>query len=83
MLQGRGAKLQIVRRSLLAAAFGPPRWPSDEGDRLGTGRSGVRRDFSGSRYTSDLKIGTPVATLPCAWHYRVSAETGRPGVSIL
>ena len=31
----------------------------------------------------DSKIGTPVATLPGAWRYRVSAETGRPGVSIL
>ena len=24
-------------------------------------------DFSGSSHTSDLKIGTPVATLPVAW----------------
>ena len=39
--------------------------------------------FSGSSHTSDLKIGTPVATLPGAWCYRVSAGTGRPGVSIL
>ena len=39
--------------------------------------------FSGSSHTSDLNIGTPVATLPGAWHYRVSAGTGRPGVSIL
>ena len=43
----------------------------------------LRRDFSGSSHTSDLKIGTPVATLPGAWCYRVSAGTGRPGVSIL
>ena len=41
------------------------------------------RDFSGSSHTSDLKIGTPVATLPGDRHYRVSAGTGRPGVSIL
>ena len=41
------------------------------------------RDFSGSSHTSDLKNGTPVATLPGAWRYRVSAGTGRPGVSIL
>ena len=33
--------------------------------------SRLRRDFSGSSHTSDLKIGTPVATLPGAWHYRV------------
>ena len=29
------------------------------------------------------KIGTPVVTLPGAWHYRVIAGTGWPGVSIL
>ena len=40
------------------------------------------RDFSGWSHTSDTKIGTPVATLPGAWHYRVSTGTGRPGVSI-
>ena len=39
--------------------------------------------FSGSGHTSDLNIGTPVATLPGAWRYRVSTGTGRPGVSIL
>ena len=39
--------------------------------------------FSGSSHTSDLKIGTPVATLPGTWHYRVSTGSGRPGVSIL
>ena len=39
--------------------------------------------FSGSSHTSDLNIGTPVATLPGAWRYRVSAGTGQPGVSIL
>ena len=36
-----------------------------------------------SSHTSDFKIGTPVATLPGAWCYGVSAGTGRPGVSIL
>ena len=41
------------------------------------------QDFSGSSHTSDFKIGTPVATLPGAWRYRVSAGTGWPGVSIL
>ena len=40
--------------------------------------------FPGSSQTSDLYIiGTPVATLPGAWRYRVSAGTGWPGVSIL
>ena len=45
--------------------------------------SRLRQDFTGWSQTSDLKIGTPVATLPGAWRYRVSAMTGRPGVSIL
>ena len=45
--------------------------------------SRVQQDFSGSSHTSDLKNGTLVATLPGAWRYRVSAGTGRPGVSIL
>ena len=45
--------------------------------------SRLRRDFTGSSHTSDLKIGTPVANLPGAWHYRVSTGTGWPGVSIL
>ena len=45
--------------------------------------SRLRRDFSGSSHTSDLKIGTPVATLPGAWRYRVNAGTGWSGVSIL
>ena len=45
--------------------------------------SRLRRDFSGSSHINDLKIGTPVATLSGAWRYRVSAGTGRSGVSIL
>ena len=55
--------------------------------RLGAEDSGfesrLRRDFSGSSHTGDSKIGAPVATLPGAWRYRVSAGTGWPGVSIL
>ena len=42
-----------------------------------------RGDFYGSSHTSDLKIDTPVATLPGAWRYRVSTGTGRHHVSIL
>ena len=45
--------------------------------------SRLRWYFSGSSHTSDLKIATPVATLPGSWHCRVSAGTRRPGVSIL
>ena len=39
--------------------------------------------FPGSSNTSDLKIGTPVATQADTWRYRVSTGTGLPGVSIL
>ena len=46
-------------------------------------QSRLQSDFSGSSHTSDLKIGTPLATLLGAWRYRVSAGTGRPGVSRL
>ena len=45
--------------------------------------SRLRGDFSGSSHTSELKIGTSLATLPGAWRYRVGAGTGWPGVSIL
>ena len=38
---------------------------------------------SKSSHTSDLRIGTPVATMLGDGHYRVSAGTGLPGVSIL
>ena len=56
--------------------------PAPKAEDLGF-ESYLRRDFSGSNRTSDLKIGSPVATLPGAWRYRVSGETGRSGVSIL
>ena len=42
-----------------------------------------RRDFAGSSHTSQLKIGTPVAALPGASRYRVSARISWPGVSML
>ena len=41
-----------------------------------------RGDFSWSSHTSDLKIGTPVATLPSTWRNRISAGTGWPDVSM-
>ena len=37
-------------------------------------RAGI---LPGSSHTSEFKIGTPLATLPAAWRYRVSAGTGR------
>ena len=40
-------------------------------------------DYYESSHTSDLQIGSPVATLPGAWRCGVSIGTGWPGVSIL
>ena len=59
-----------------------------QGVDLESGRSEVQfplapRFCLESSHTGDLKIGTPVATLPGSWRYRVSAGTGQPGVSIL
>ena len=45
--------------------------------------SHLHQDFSRSSHTCELKIGSPVATLPGARRFRVSAWTGWPGVSIL
>ena len=53
----------------------PPRWPSGKASASRAEDTGI---FSGSSHTSDLKTDTPVATLPGAWHYRVSAGTGCP-----
>ena len=38
--------------------------------------------FAGPVHSSQLKVGTPVATLPGVWYDRVMARTGWPGVSI-
>ena len=58
------------------------RRPPQERKIPGSNPAGARI-FWGSSHTSDLKIGTPVATLAGAWCYKVSAGTGQPGVSIL
>ena len=50
---------------------------------LGSIPTGAVDLCSRSDHTSDLNIGTPVATLPGSWRYRDSAGTGWPGVSIL
>ena len=42
-----------------------------------------RGHISGMSHIGDWKIGSPVATLPGTWCYRISAGTGWPGVSIL
>ena len=59
----------------------PPRWPSGKAS-ASSSNPACAGIFSGSSHTSNLKIVTPVATLPGAWRYRVSAGIGRPGVSI-
>ena len=41
------------------------------------------RIFPGSSHTSDLKIGTHLATLPGAWRYKVSTGTGWSSISTL
>ena len=48
-------------------------------------KSRLLRDFSGKSHTSDLRIGTPVETLPGAWYFWISAGngTGWHAVSIL
>ena len=65
----------------------PPCWPSGKASALRAEDPGFEsrllQDISGSSHISDLKIGTPVATLPGAWRYRVSTGTGQPGVSKL
>ena len=68
--------------------YRPSRWSSGSGVRLESGRPWVWFPpalgfFSGPSHTSDLKIGTPVPTLPGAWRYRVSPGTGWLGVSVL
>ena len=66
----------------------PLRGRSGKDVRLEIGRPGFDsrlrlRSFSRSSHASDLKIGSPEATLPGAWRYRVSAGIGWLGVSIL
>ena len=46
-------------------------------------KSHLCRDFSVLSHTSDFETVIPVATLPGACRYRVSAGTCWPGVSIL
>ena len=65
----------------------PPRWPSGKRPprerKIPGSNPACAGIFSGSSHTSDLKIGTPLATLPGAWRYRDSAGTGWSGVSIM
>ena len=68
--------------------FVSPCWPSSKGicqtnSRPGFNSNSHHGSFSGLFHTTDLKTGTPVATLPGALHNRISTETGQPHVSIL
>ena len=78
---------ELTAPDLVSPGPSPPRWPSGKASASRAEEPGFKSRcvgiFSGSSHTSDFKIGTPVATLPGAWRYRVSAGTGRPSVSIL
>ena len=79
--------LDLLDLYLLIPCGTPPCWPSGKASVSRVEDPGfesrLRRDFSASSHTSDSKIGTPVATLPGAWRYRVNAGTGWPSVSML
>ena len=77
----------------LDIAWSDPPIPGTRGGRLSTYRlvgqvvKASTPKSEGPEFESRLipefsKIDTPVATLPGAWRYRVSAGTDRPGVSI-
>ena len=74
-------------RQMSVSSERPPRWPSGKASTSRAEDPGFESAcagiFSGSSHTCDSKIGTPVATLPGSWRYRVSTGTGRPSVSIL
>ena len=54
----------------------PPHWPSHppQEHKIPGSNPACTKIFSGMSHTSGLKIGTPVATLPGAWRYRVSTD---------
>ena len=63
----------------------PAGWPGGSSVRLDRGGSELDsrlRHLSGSSHTNDSEIGTPVASLPGAWRYGVSAGIGRPSVGV-
>ena len=60
-------------------------WSRSSRESFYSGRSRFSRGafIPGGVIPATFKIGTPVATLPGVWRCRVSAGTGRPGVSNL
>ena len=82
--EGNSVVFVLVILVLLSRLVGPVvKKSASIGEDPGFDSRLCRGDFSGSSHTSDLKIGTPVATLPGTWRYRVSVGTGWPGVNIL
>ena len=57
-----------------------PPWEQHSWVRFALSAGGL---FLVSSHTSDLSCGSSVAALPGTWHYRISAGTGWPCVSIL
>ena len=47
------------------------------------GRMGITPRLPWPSHTSDLRINTPVATMPHVWYYSFKVKTGWPGVSKL
>ena len=78
----------FLHSSFLQAISAVMLWPVRVEKVLESGRPGFeshlhRGSVPRSGPTSELKVGTPGATLPGAWRYGVSAGIGQPGVSIL
>ena len=74
----------------VCSARAPPRWPSGKVSTSWAENPGFdsllrRGDFPASNHASgfEKKYGTPVATLPGALLYRVTAGTGWSGVNIV
>ena len=75
---------QRLDGALQDPAWGPRRWLSGKGVRIGEPQTWVQLhgSFLRTSHTSDWKFGTPVATMPGAWRYRGSGGASWPGASI-
>ena len=72
----------ICNFTMLFSSFQWSRCPPQEQQTRGSITAFLVVGFQARLYQR-LQIGTPVATLPGAWRYRVSTGTGWPSVSIL
>ena len=75
--------LRSLQRLKVSASRAEHNAPSAWRQGVETGGSGIASRLSWSSYTHDLESSTSVANLPDAWHHRVNAGTGGPGVSLL